>query len=153
MSDFYIKSKDKYLPIDVKSILPTNLDNHLIIVRVGTDECSASISDLDATEESFSNADILKNLNNVSIIITPYQIEIDSINKDEIGDKQVYLQIKSGNDIMMLEKEVKDIYNKHNKKVDMVILPTPLKVKDYREVKDILNRAAIRKQRRSRSKG
>jgi hypothetical protein len=153
MSTFYIKNKDKYLPVEIKSFLPKSLDDHLVIVRVGTDDHPASISDLDATEESFSNADILKEFNNISIIITPYQIGIEPLSEEEIGDKPVCLQIKSGSDVGMLEKEIKDIYNKHNTKHKMKILPTPLTVKSYREVKEILHRASVRRERRSRAKG
>ena len=154
MSNFYIKNKeDKFIPIEVNSILGKELDGHLVIIRVGTDEHPASVSDLDMTEESFAMADILDELDNVSVIITPYQIDVGVEDKEEIKDKYVYLQISSGSDIGMLEECVKNMYKKASKKFDSVILPTPLKIKDYEKVKDILKRSRIRKDRRARVKG
>jgi len=154
MSNFYIKNKEgKFLPIEVKSILGKELDGHLVIIRVGTDDHPASVSDLDMTEESFARADILDELDNVSVIITPYQIDVGAEEQEGIEDKYVYLQISSGSDVGMLEEHVQKMYKKVSKKFDSVILPTPLKIKDYKKVKDILKRSQIRKERRARVKG
>jgi hypothetical protein len=149
MAEFYVKNKlGKYLPIELKSIVTKEFNGKLVIVRVGTDEHSASASDLDETEQSFSQADVLNELDNVSIIITPYQIDISTAPKAEIDEKQIYVQITSGNDVIMLEEQVRKIYNKLRKKHETVVVSTPLKVGDYRKVQDILKRCQIRKERR-----
>ena len=153
MSNFYIKNKEgNYLPIELKSIINKDLDNRLIIVRVGTDEYPASMSDLDVTEESFSQADIINDLD-VSVILTPFQIDVDAVRKDELEDKCIYMQISSGDDIGMLEEALKKMYKSLRRKHEVAVLPTPLKVKDYKKVKDILRRCKIRKDRRGRVKG
>lgn len=153
MSNFYIKKKDgSYVPIELKSIINKDLDNHLIIIRVGTDDHPASITDLDKTEESFIEADIINDLN-VSVVITPYQIDIDVVTKEEIEDKELCLQISSGDDIGMLEDKLRKMYKQMKSKYEVTVLPTPLKLRDYRKVKDILQRSQIRKDRRGRSRG
>lgn len=153
MSNFYIKTKgDKYVPIELSSIINRDLDNRLIIVRVGTDEHPASMSDLDVTEESFRQADIINDLD-VSVILTPYQIDVGVVRKEELEDKCIYLQISSGDDIGMLEENIKKMYKSLKNRHEVKILPTPLKVGDYRKVKDILRRCKIRKDRRGRIKG
>ena len=153
MSNFYIKNKEgKFLPIELNSIINKDLDNRLVIVRVGTDDHPASMSDLDVTEESFRQADIINDLD-VSLILTPFQIDVDAIYKEDLEDKYIYMQISSGDDIGMLEETLKKMYKKTRRKHEVAILPTPLKVKDYRKVKDTLRRCKIRKDRRGRVKG
>lgn len=154
MSKFYIKNKkDEFLPVELSHYLSKDLKDRLIIVRVGTDEHPASMSDLDETEESFNQAEVLNDLENVSVIITPYQIDIDPVHQEEIGEKTLTIQISSGEDVGMLEEYIKKIYKKWHKKASLSILPTPLKVKDYRQVRDILKRCDIRRKRRSRVRG
>ena len=153
MNDFYVKSGNKYVPVNIQNYFTKDIENNLVIIRIGTDEFPASSSDLEATEKSLTDADILKDLANVSVIITPFQIQIDAIDKNKIGDKNIYLQICSGSEITMLEEQIRKIYNKIKDKFASVILPTPLKIKDYRKVQDILERAEIRKVRRCRARG
>lgn len=153
MSGFYIKNnKGEFVPVEINKVVPQDLDDSLIIVRVGNDQCQATPSDIDATIDSFSQAEILKKFDNLSIILTPYQIKIDICKKDEIDDKYIYLQVESAGDIIYLEDCIKKLYKelkKDLKNVKPVILPTPLKVNEYRSVKDILKRSEIRKKRRS----
>lgn len=154
MSNFYVKNKDgSYVPVEVKSLIGKELENHLVVVRVGTDDRPASASDLDITEESFACADVIDDMENISLIITPYQIEVGAIHKDDIGDKSLYVQITSGQDAQMLEERVRRVYKALKKKFETVILPIPLKIKDYKKIKDILKRNQIRRERRARVKG
>ena len=153
MSNFYIKNKEgKYLSVELSSIINKDLDNRLIIVRVGTDDHPASMSDLDVTEESFRQADIINDLD-VSVILTPFQIEVGVEHKESLEDKCIYMQISSGDDIGMLEEHLRKMYKNLSRKHEVSVLPTPLKVKDYKKVKDILRRCKIRKERRGRVKG
>lgn len=153
MSKFYIKNGDKYLPVDIKKTFFTKeLENHLVIVKVGDEECQVDSNGLDVTEESFIQADVLSNLKNTSVIITPYQIEVDVISQKEAENKQVCLQITSGNDMSMLSKHLREMYNKLKNKFDLVILPSPLKVGEFRKVKDILKRSKLRRDRRYKTK-
>jgi hypothetical protein len=145
-------SRGEFLPIELSSIINKDLNNRLVIIRVGTDEYPAPMDDLDETEESFANADVLNELDNVSVIITPYQVEIGTVGKDEIDEKDLYVQITSGEDISMLEEIIQKSYRRLSKKFNVVVLPTPLKIKDYRQVKDTLKRCEIRRERRTKSR-
>ena len=153
MSNFYVKNKEgNYLPIELDSIINRDLDNHLVIVKVGTEENPASMSDLEVTEESFRQADIINDLD-ISVILTPYQIDIGIADEEELKEKSLYLQITSGDDITMLEDAIKRIYKSIKRKFEVAVLPTPLRVRDYIKVKDIPRRCKIRKERRGRVKG
>lgn len=154
MSNFYVKNQEgKYLPIELNSIITKDMDKHLLVVKVGTEQNPASVADLKVTEESFRQADIMDDLD-VSIILTPYQIEIGAINEEELEEKNLYLQITNGDDIGMLEESVKQMYKSlRGKYNNVVVMPTPLKVKDYKKTKETLKRCEIRKNRRSRVKG
>ena len=68
MSKFYIKNKEgRFIPIELKSILNKDLNNKLAIVRVGTDKVPATMEDVEITEESFRQAEVLDSIN-LSII-------------------------------------------------------------------------------------
>lgn len=148
----YIKNKKgKFVPIDISSVLGKDMNNKLVIIRVGSDEQPASMNDLDLTTSSFAKADVINDLDNVSVIITPYQIDIDLADESSIGDKSLCVQIKSGDDLDALDDITRSIYNKLNKKYsNITILPTPIKIKEYRQVKDTIKRCRMRKKRRSR---
>lgn len=151
MTEFYIKNKQgKYLPINLKSIFGKDLNGKLVIIRVGSDDHIASSSDLDETEESFNRADILNELENVSIIITSYQIDINACPKEDLENKNIYVQITSGNDAGMLDEQARKIYNKIKRKNEAVIMPVPLKIGEYKKIIEILKRCEIRRDRRSR---
>ena len=153
MSNLYTKnSKDEFIPVDINSVLNKDLNNRLIVIRVGSDEFPATPEDLSETLRSFANADVLE-LNDVSIILTPYQISLELLDDSEVEDKSICLQITSGDDIAMLEEQIRRMYKrvkKHNS--DVTILPSPLKVKDYRHVVDTLKRSKLRKNRRGLSR-
>lgn len=148
----YIKNKNnEFVEIEINSVMNKDLNNKLVIVRVGTDDQPASLEDLDLTVDSFAKADVLDELDNVSVIITPYQIDIDLIDEDEIDKKTIFLQVRSGDNISTLDEVTKAMYKKLKKVYDnVIVLPIPLTVKDYKQVKDTLKRCKMRKKRRSR---
>ena len=148
----YIKNKNnEFIPIEVNSVMNRDLNNKLVIVRVGTDKQPATLEDLDLTVNSFAKADVLDELDNVSVIITPYQIDIDLVDEYELDEKTILLQVRSGDNISMLAEMTKSMYKKLKKVYSKVtVLPTPLTVKEYRQVKETLKRCKMRKKRRSR---
>lgn len=150
MSLYVKNSKGKMVPVDISSVINKNLDNHLVIVRVGTDELPASTKDVDLTESSFAEASVLEDLGNISVIVTPYQLKLELLTQEEIEDKSLCIQIESGEDISGLEDNIKSMYRRlKNKFHDITILPTPLTIKEYREVESTLKRCKMRKKRRS----
>lgn len=154
MSDFYIKNKKgEFLPINLSTYINKDLEGKLVIVRVGTDIHPVSVETLDETEESFSRADVLSDLEDVSVIITPYQIDVGLANKEDVEDKALYVQITSGDDISSLTEIMKRMAKNLRKKFNLAVLPAPLKLKEFRQVRDILKRCEIRRQRRGRVRG
>ncbi len=149
----YIKNKnDEFIPVEISSVMSKDLNNRLVVVRVGSDDQQAELEDLDLTASSFAKADVLDDLDNVSVIITPYQISIDLLDEREIEEKSICLQITSGEDISALDEMIRSTYKQLKKHYsNITILPTPLKVKDYRQVQDTLKRCKMRKKRRSRA--
>lgn len=149
----YIKNKnDEFIPVEISSVMSRDLNNRLVVVRVGSDNQQAELEDLDLTASSFAKADVLDDLDNVSVIITPYQISIDLLDEREIEGKSICLQITSGDDISALDEMIRSTYKQLKKHYsNITILPTPLKVKDYRQVQDTLKRCKMRKKRRSRA--
>ena len=149
----YVKNnKNEFVPVKIDSVMSRDLNNHLVIVKVGDEHQSATLEDLDLTASSFSKADVLDDLDNVSVIITPYQIKIDLLDESEIEEKSICVQITSGEDISALDEATKLIYKKLSKSYsNITILPSPLKLKEYRQVKDTLKRCKMRKKRRSRA--
>ena len=142
-------AKDEFVPVEIKSVIDKDLNNHLIIVRVGSDKYPATPEDLERTAKSFSEANVLDNLDNISIILTPYQIEVNSINNAELEDKSVYIQISAGDDVGALDKMTRSLYEKLKNNYKVVVLPTPLKMKDYKEVENIIKRCETKKKRRA----
>ena len=142
------KNSNDFRNFLIKSIFGKDLNGKLVIVRVGSSEQTASTNDLDETEESFNRADVLNELDDVSIIITPYQINVSVEPKEDLEEKSIFLQITSGNDVGMLEEQIRKMYNKLKNKHQMAVVPTPLKVGEYRKVQDILKRCEIRRERR-----
>jgi hypothetical protein len=151
--NLYVKSDSgKFIPVEIDSIMSKDLNDHLVIVKVGNDKQVASLDDLDLTASSFAKADVLDDLDNVSVIITPYQIDIDLVSEREIEEKSICIQITSGEDVSSLDEATKNIYKKLSKNYNnLMILPSPLKLKEYEQVKDTLRRCKMRKKRRSRT--
>lgn len=149
MSEFFVKNrKGEFIPVKIEKIIgKEDLDNNLIIVRVGTDNYPADMKSLELTQESFSQADILDQVD-TSILITPFQIDINTASLEDIEDKPIYIQINSGEDISMLDEQSRKLYKELRKKSkNTVLLPSPIKVKDYSQVKETLKRCQIRRKR------
>lgn len=149
----YIKNdNNEFVPVEIDSVMGKDLNNHLIIVKVGNEHQVATLEDIDLTASSFAKANVFDELDNVSIIITPYQISIDLVDESEVEEKSICIQITSGDDINALDETTKSIYKGLKKDYNnVIILPTPLKLKEYVQVVDTLKRCKMRKKRRSRA--
>ena len=150
--NLYTKNKKgEFIPVNINNVLNKDLNNHLVVVRVGTDDFQATSEDLNLTADSFSKADVLDDLDNVSIIITPYQINIELLNKSEIDEKHICIQITGGDDISTLDKMTKSVYKQLKKRYNnTIVLPTPLKIEEYNQINDVLRRCEMKKNRRAK---
>lgn len=151
----YTKTKSgEFIPIEINSIMNKDFNNKLVIVKVGSDMMPATLEDLEETERSFARATVLDEVDNVSVILTPYQIEIDLVKPEEIENKQICVQIVSGEDISTLGEQIVSLYKRLRKRYgNITIMPVPLKLKEYKEVKDTIKRCKLRKSRRGRVRG
>ena len=153
MSSFYMKNKrGEFVPVEIGNLINNKFNNNLIILRVGTDECPATVDDLETAYEQFSKAEILSTLENVSIILTSHYVSIEMIDEKDIENKTMCLQVIGG-DVSGLDKNMKAIYDGLKSKVkNITVLPTPLKIKEYNEVVETLERCRLKKNRRSSSR-
>jgi len=153
MSLYTKNNNGEFVPIEISKVINKDLNNHLVVVRVGSDEHPASMSDVDLTESSLGAATVLDDLDNISVIVTPYQIDVDLINDNELDTKTLCVQITGGEDAGLLDSAMKIMYRRLKKNYgDVVVLPSPLTLKDYRQVQDTLKRCKMRKSRRTHVK-
>lgn len=153
MSSFYIKNRHgEFVPVEIGSLINNKFNNNLIILRIGTDERPATADDLDVAYDQFSKAEILSTLDNVSIILSSHNISIEMLDPKDIENKTMCLQIVGG-DVTDLDKKMKAIYEALKARVkNITVLPTPLKIKEYKEVVETLERCKLKKSRRSNSR-
>jgi hypothetical protein len=150
---FYIKNRNgEYVPIDFKKIVTKDWENNLIVVRVGTDEHPASESDATRTLDSLHDVDTLDDLENSSFLITLHNIGFEILGSlKEIGEKYVLVKVTGDDDLSKLEDLQKDAKRQlRGKTKKVVIMPTPLTVDEYKEIKEIKDRVDNRKKRRGK---
>ena len=151
MSKFYTKNSDgNYTPIEFKQIATKDWENKLIVVRIGSDNCMASESEIEETLDCLNDADALENIDNTSFLITMHGISFEVLgNLKEIGKKCVSVKITGDDDLSRLgnlQKSAQEQLRGKTKKV--IIMPTPLTVDDYKEVMDTKKRCDTRRGKR-----
>jgi len=150
-SEFFMKNKEgKYIPISFKQILTKEWENKLIVVRIGSDECPASDSEIEETLDSLNDADALESLENTSFLVTMHSLSFEVLeNVKEVGKKCVAISVIGSDDLSKLgslQKNAREqLRGKTNK---VVVLPAPLSVDKYKEIMDIKQRCDNRRSRR-----
>jgi hypothetical protein len=150
-SDFYTKNSDgKYIPINFKNIVTREWENKLIVVRIGSDECPASESEIEETLDSLNDADALESLENTSFLITMHSLSFEVLDSvKEVGEKCVVVKVTGDDDLSRLGNLQKNAREQLRGKVKKVIvMPTPLSVNEYKEIMDIKKRCDTRRGRR-----
>lgn len=150
---FYMKNRNgEYIPIEFKKIVSKDWENNLVIVRVGTDEYPAEESDANRALDSLHDADALDELDNISFLITLHNIGFEVLgNLREIGEKYVLVKVTGDDDLSKLDDLQKDAKRQlRGKTKKVVIMPTPLTVDEYKEIKEIKDRVDNRKKRRGK---
>lgn len=148
---FYIKNRNgEFVPVEFSQMIDKGVNNKMVVVKVGSENQKPSVDDLEQTRKSIEMADFPDDIDNVSLIITPFEIDIGVVDKRELDNKQLYLQIRDGDDLSGLKEELKVLGDKLKKKLKnkgVVVLPTPLKISQYNFVKETLKRCTIRRER------
>ena len=151
MSEFYIKGKDgRFVPISFKQIVTKDWDGKVIIVRIGSDQMPADQSEINKAFNAINDADALDSLENTSFLVTLHNIEFEIMGTlKEVGEKYVAVRVTSGDDLNKLGDLQKEARKQlRGKTKEVVVLPTPLTVDDYKEVMEIKQRCDIRRSRR-----
>jgi len=152
-SPFYVKSsKGEYIPIQFKDIAAKEWSNKLVVVRVGSDECPAPESEIEATFKGLKGADALRKLENCSFLITAHTLDFEALGElKELSEKYIAVRVTTDDDLSKLgslQKRAKEQLRGKTKGV--VFLPTPLTVSDYKEVMEVKQRCDTRRNRRGR---
>lgn len=150
MNDLYIKDQDgKFIPVTLEVASPKDLADKLIIVTAGNDEEPASDETLEYISKRFLQSKVLKESmmrsKDANLLILPHIIRVELISRKELDSKTVCVRIDRNDEIKNLPELKTQIQDTIGKEV--VIVPSPLSVKEYEEVKAIKERISIRKQR------
>jgi len=151
MGDFYVKSSDgKFVPVSFQQVITRDWENKAVVVHVGTDERPADQDEVNETLEAIRSAVAFDPLDGTSFFVTAYGVRFEVLGSlKEIGEKYIAVRVTGGDDLNQLgdlQKEARRQLRGRTKKV--VVLPTPLTVKDYKEVMEIKRRCDTRRSRR-----
>jgi hypothetical protein len=151
MGDFYVKSSNgKFVPVSFQQVITKDWENKAVVVEVGTDDRPASQEEIDETLEAIKGAVAFDPLDGTSFFVTAYGVRFEVLGSlKEIGEKYVAVRVTGGDDLNQLgdlQKEARKQLRGRTKKV--IVLPTPLTVKDYKEVMEIKRRCDTRRSRR-----
>lgn len=152
MNDLYIKKDDgKFIPIKLDVATSGDLTDKLIVITVGTEEHPSTDDMLEYVYKKFISSNVIintmKNSKNsfTNIFVLPHIIKIELLSKNELENKTVCVSVKNSDNIDSLP-EIKSKISKAMKK-EVTMVPSPLSIKEYEEVKTVMKRIKMRKQR------
>ena len=150
MDDLYVKDGDgNYVPITLEVASSRDLADKLIVVTVGSDDEPASIETLEYVQKRFIQSKVIieamKRSKDANLLILPHIVKLELISRRELDTKTVCVRLNTNDEISNFP-EIKDQLQDTIRK-EVVILPVPLSLSEYNEVKAIKERIRIRKQR------
>ena len=150
INDIYMKDdNNKYILIKLDITSAKELEEKFIVVTVGSNEDPATNEALEYVQRRFLDSkiviDAMKHSQAASLLILPHTIKIDLISKKDLENKTICIKIKTTDEIANLPEIANQIKGQLRK--DVIILPAPISVKEYSEIKDIVARLRTKKQR------
>lgn len=150
MDDLYVKRNDgKYVPVSLEVASSKDLADKLIVVTVGSDDEPATMETLEHVQKRFIQskviAEAMKRSKHANLLILPHIVKLELISRREFDTKTVCVRLNTNDEIKDLPEIKEQIQDTIKKEV--MILPAPLSLNDYRELKAIKERVRIRKQR------
>ncbi len=150
MKNLYVKDDSgNYLPIRLEMASVSDLANKLILITVGSDNYDVSADGMEHIRESFIKSEIIidamRRSEAADILIIPHKIRFELLSKGELESKTVCIRVDKDDEVDDLSEIRAQIKKKIGK--DAVILPSPISVKEYKEIKEIKERIQIRKSR------
>lgn len=150
MDDLYFKDSDgSFVPVTLEVASSKDLADKLIVITVGNDDSPASIETLEYVQTRFLKSKVIteamRRSKDANLLILPHIIKLELIQRRELDLKTVCVRLNTDDDIQNLQ-EIKDQLKEVIRK-DVIILPVPLSLNEYKEFKAIKERVRIRKQR------
>lgn len=138
-----------FIPCKI-DVIPKNLSEKIMVVIVGDDKNSPTEEFVEYVRKTFISSplmkDIIKNSTNAHLLILPNSIKIELLSKNEFDNKEICLQLNNKDDVSHLPEIKIQLKNMINKVPH--ILPIPILLKEYEEIKKIKERSNIRRKRR-----
>lgn len=153
MSDLYIKNnKGEYIPVEINKVVGDDWDGKVVLVRLGSENIPAGEEEEGDMYKALKNADALADAN-VTFLITSYEVGFEVLGSSkELLDKCILVKVNSGESLSpfgdTLQKKAKKLLRENKVGSKSVTLPSPLTVKEYKEVMEIKRRCDIRRDRR-----
>lgn len=148
--NLYFKSNEKYIPISFKKIVTKNWDKSLIFVKVGDKNEPVKDNELQEVLDDLNKSDALLDLN-ATFLVSTNKLEFELLGKlSDIKNKHICVNIKNTDDVSEIN-EIKKIIKKFLKPYTNVItLPVPITLEEYKDILKIKERRDTRRQRRGR---
>lgn len=145
---FYRNAKGNYIPVSLDSVLQTDFQNKLIMVKVGDSDSKVTQDDLENFYELFMGLEVVKEVMNTSanssILVVPNSVEMRLYSNHDIKTKKILVHVDES--VMSASEITQKLENILEKEV--TVIPSSITLEEYLEVKEILRRSKIRKQRR-----
>ena len=150
MKNLYVKgNNENYIPVRLELVAPSDLANKLIVITVGDDKEEVTEYAMEQVRDVFANSEVINDAMRRSeaadLLILPSSIKLEILSKKELEAKTVCIQIDNKDkidDLLELKVQIKKKLGK-----EAIILPLPISVKEYKEIKAIRERIKIRKER------
>jgi len=150
IDDLYVKDKEgNYVPITLDVVSSKDLTDKLIIVTVGSDDEPATDEMLEYVQHGFTKSKVIieamRRSREANLLILPHIIKLELISRRELDVKTICIRLNTDEEIKDLP-EIKDQLQNAIRK-EVIVLPVPISLNEYKEIKAIKERARIRKQR------
>lgn len=150
MDDLYIKNSDgSYVPVTLEVASSKDLADKLIVVTVGSDEEPATIETLEYVQKRFIQSKVIieamRRSKDANLLILPHIVKLELISRRELDAKTICVRLNTNDEIgnfPEIKEQLQSVIRK-----DVTILPVPLSLNEYKEIKAIKERVRIRKQR------
>lgn len=151
MDEFlYVRDADEnFVPVKIEIATTNDLIDKLIVVTVGNDDYPSTQELIEHVQDRFCKAkaiaEAMRRSKTGNLLILPHIMRLELLSKKELEAKTICVQVTGSDNIYDLPEFQKQLKTAVGK--DVVVLPAPLSIEEYKEVKAIKERIKLRKQR------
>lgn len=146
MSDFYVKSKDgQFIPLTL-DFFPFKNKDSLMIITVGNDKELATNELIEYVYKTIRASDLFSDLmrnSNNNLLLLPNSIKAEILSKRELENKTICISLNKNDDL----SNFPELLTKSFKDLGVKIIPSPITLKEYQEVKQVQKRIDLKKRR------